>query len=141
MAFATSIKPEQPASNSQSVHYLRSGERLVRVSYSPIESVNIMTKSARERQQKKSSVADDWLDMLRRHLHWMQVNKTRRFNFEMLKKPYQQMQREEEKVPAVGHYGSKSDTILGTAPHFLQGNRVTEASETLMNLVPTGFDL
>ncbi|XP_052285833.1 protein pigeon-like isoform X10 [Dreissena polymorpha] len=136
----------------------QSGERLVRVSYSPIESVNIMTKSARERQQKKSSVADDWLDMLRRHLHWMQVNKTRRFNFEMLKKPYQQMQREEEKKnkvkeeesfitkirirksdtqqdsEAVGHYGSKSDTILGTAPHFLQGNRVTEASETLMNL-------
>ncbi|KAH3819429.1 hypothetical protein DPMN_121164 [Dreissena polymorpha] len=39
--------------------------------------------------------------MLRRHLHWMLVKKTRRFNFEMLKKPYQQMQREEEKVPVV----------------------------------------
>ena len=74
------------------------GDRLARVSYSAIHSVNIGTKSAKERQQRRGIVGDDWLDMLRRHLRWMQISKSRRFVLETVKQTYTQMQAEEEKV-------------------------------------------
>ena len=74
------------------------GERLARVSYSTIHSVNIGTKTAKERQQKKGNVNDDLWDTLRRHLRWMQLDKTRRFSQEMVKRAYRQLILEEEKV-------------------------------------------
>jgi hypothetical protein len=74
------------------------GDRLARVSYSAIHSVNIGTKSAKERQQRRGIVGDDWLDMLRRHLRWMQISKSRRFSLDTVKQTYTQMQAEEEKV-------------------------------------------
>ncbi|XP_045167319.2 protein pigeon-like isoform X2 [Mercenaria mercenaria] len=135
------------------------GDRLARVSYSAIHSVNIGTKSAKERQQRKGIVGDDWLDMLRRHLRWMQLSKSRRFSLETVKQTYTQMRAKEEKhlqtkeeenflselriqkskprrerSDTVGNYGNKTEGILGTAPPFLQGSSVTEASETLMSL-------
>ena len=74
------------------------GERLARVSYSTIHSVNIGTKTAKERQQKKGNVSEDLWDMLRRHLRWMQLEKTQRFSQEMVKRAYRQLVLEEEKV-------------------------------------------
>ena len=35
----------------------------------------------------------------------------------------------------VSHYGSKMESVLGTAPAFLQGATVTEASDTSLSLV------
>ena len=74
------------------------GTRLARVSYSPIHSVNILTKSARERQQRKGNMGDDWLDTLRHHLRWMQIQRSRRFVYETVTKAYKQMQKDGEKV-------------------------------------------
>ena len=68
------------------------------MSYSTIHSVNIGTKTAKERQQKKGNVNDDLWDTLRRHLRWMQLDKTRRFSQEMVKRAYRQLILEEEKV-------------------------------------------
>lgn len=74
------------------------GERIARVSYSQIHSVNIGTKSAKERQQRRGNVGDDWLDNLRRHLHWMNISKTRRFTLDTVKKTFKQMQEAQETV-------------------------------------------
>ena len=35
----------------------------------------------------------------------------------------------------VSHYGSKMESVLGTAPAFLQGATVTEASDTSLSMV------
>ena len=74
------------------------GERLARVEYTALNSVNIGTKTARERVQKKGLIEDDMLDCMRRNLRLMQLHKYRRFHQDTVTKTYRQMQSVEEQV-------------------------------------------
>lgn len=138
------------------------GERLARVSYSTIHSVNIGTKTAKERHSRKGNVAMDLWDTLRDHLRWMQLEKKRRFSQEMVKRAYRQLVLEEEKTSrgttnteeehfltmakihnsisrhdsqsSASAYTNKPDNILGSVPPFLHATAVTEMSEKLLSL-------
>ncbi|KAL4225882.1 hypothetical protein ACF0H5_013870 [Mactra antiquata] len=134
------------------------GDRIATVSYSQIHSVNIGTKSAKERQQRRGNVGDDWLDNLRRHLHWMQLCKSRRFTLDTVRKAFRQMlvaeetnleNKEDEQflsqirikkskmkglTDTVSNYGNKTDSALGPVPNFLVGSTVTLSSEMMMSL-------
>ena len=76
------------------------------MSYSPIHSVNIGTRTAKERQQRKGMVIEDMLDTLRRHLRWMQVSKTRRLSLDMVKKAHSQIQEVEVGIWSFGNFVS-----------------------------------
>ena len=74
------------------------GERVARISYSSLHSVNIGTKTARERQQKRGSCGEDIWDILRRHLRWMQMEKYPRFSHTVVKRQIARLQKDSNKV-------------------------------------------
>lgn len=47
--------------------------------------VNIASKSAKDRTQKRGSVGDDLWDILRHHLRWMQLEELNRFSHKSVK--------------------------------------------------------
>lgn len=61
------------------------GERIARISYSLLACVNIASKSAKDRTQKRGSVGDDMWDILRHHLRWMQLEELHRFSHKSVK--------------------------------------------------------
>ncbi|XP_061187577.1 protein pigeon-like isoform X1 [Saccostrea echinata] len=151
------------------------GERIARISYSPLVCVNIASKSAKDRTRKQGSVGDDLWDILRHHLRWMQVEELVRFSHESVKSLMEaraqsrnkegagQGTKSEDQFFFSSFHGHKSrsnrsespapgtttfnnnmkrvrpDTVLGTAPPFLQGNNISNCSEMAMDMTKELF--
>ncbi|KAK7102915.1 protein pigeon-like [Littorina saxatilis] len=138
-----------------------SGERLARVTYISLDSVNISTKVSQERRRRTSE--DTW-DLLRRSLRFKQMPPPSRFSHEHVLRALQKdidtngsptkkwtwvnPQLEESffdgmhtvkltDVPAIRNSGSTSDsgggrrsrteTVLGSTPLFLQANQTSKS--------------
>ncbi|KAK3102613.1 hypothetical protein FSP39_012649 [Pinctada imbricata] len=78
------------------------GERVARISYSSLHTINIGTKTAKERQQKRGSFGEDMWDVLRRHLHWMQLEKYPRFSHKAVKRQIEKLLKDSQKSNLVG---------------------------------------
>ena len=61
------------------------GERIARISYSPLACVNIASKTAKDRSQKRGSVGEDLWDVLRHHLRRMQLDELTRISHRSVK--------------------------------------------------------
>uniref|UniRef100_K1S5G6 Protein pigeon n=1 Tax=Magallana gigas TaxID=29159 RepID=K1S5G6_MAGGI len=153
------------------------GERIARISYSLLACVNIASKSAKDRTQKRGSVGDDMWDILRHHLRWMQLEELHRFSHKSVKslcetrakdlklmgessqgtKTEDQLffsclhghksrsSRSVSPAPGNPNFSNSSmkrvrpDSVLGTAPPFLQGNSIAELSQMPLDVTKDLF--
>ncbi|XP_076095546.1 protein pigeon-like [Mytilus galloprovincialis] len=72
------------------------GERLARLSYSTLQSINIITKTAKERQKKPGGADEDLWDTLRRHLRLKQIENGNRFSQKVVQKAFMKKKRDIE---------------------------------------------
>ena len=71
---------------------------MARLSYSTLQSINIITKTAKERQKKPGGADEDLWDTLRRHLRLKQVENDCRFSQITVQKAFLQKMRDIEQV-------------------------------------------
>nr|XP_022297061.1 protein pigeon-like isoform X2 [Crassostrea virginica] len=152
------------------------GERIARISYSPLACVNIASKTAKDRSQKRGSVGEDLWDVLRHHLRRMQLDELTRISHRSVKAACEARMKNLTKNGESGQgtrtedqeffsclHGHKSrssrsvspapgtpnftgpvkrarpDSVLGTAPPFLQGNNVAELSQMALDVTKDLF--
>ncbi|KAJ8301715.1 hypothetical protein KUTeg_020702 [Tegillarca granosa] len=96
------------------------GERLARVSYKSLQSVNIGMRSAKDR--RRGNVGDDMWDIIRRHLRLIQVESASRFTPSTVGKTYKNMQRDIEmgKCPGVNLFSREQEDFFGSFHHRLR---------------------
>nr|XP_022297082.1 protein pigeon-like [Crassostrea virginica] len=152
------------------------GERIARISYSPLACVNIASKTAKDRSQKRGSVGEVLWDVLRHHLRRMQLDELTRISHRSVKAACEARMKNLTKNGESGQgtrtedqeffsclHGHKSrssrsispapgtpnftgpvkrarpDSVLGTAPPFLQGNNVAELSQMTLDVTKELF--
>ncbi|XP_046354825.2 uncharacterized protein LOC124134166 isoform X1 [Haliotis rufescens] len=137
-----------------------SGDRLARLSYTSFDSINISTKTARERESQQP-VSEDMWDILRRRLRMRQLDHAPRFNLDIIGKQFAKITSDEERervkwervikpsreaflgsihrtnrdTPVQASNGgsgrrSRTEMVLGPQPQFLQGAYGEDVSRT-----------
>ncbi|XP_046548624.1 gamma-secretase-activating protein-like [Haliotis rubra] len=134
------------------------GERLACLSYTSFDSINISTKTAREREGQQP-VSEDMWDILRRRLRMRQLDHATHFNLDIISKKFSKLTSDEERdrvkwervikpsketflgsihrtnrsTPVQVSNGgrlSRTEMVLGPQPVFLQGAYGEDGSRT-----------
>ncbi|XP_067683357.1 protein pigeon-like isoform X2 [Haliotis asinina] len=116
------------------------GERLACLSYTSFDSINISTKTARERDGQQPISEDMW-DILRRRLRMKQLDHATRFNLDIICKKFAKLTSDEErervkwerviKSPKEMFLGSIHRTIRSTPVQVSNGGRLSRTEMVL----------